>query len=121
MTIHHSMSPLTYPGDLEERSEEVVEDLLEAADEAVALVDVVEARHLDDPAHVVRVHLVLHRPTRKLVPLVRAATVDREAQLSVLQCTERSHRVKSVNAKTTHYVILLQSIWACTVHQLQNK
>ena len=76
---------VAHPGDLEEGAEEVVEDLLEASDEAVALVDVVEARHLDDPAHVVRVHAVLHRPTRQLVPLVRAAAVDREAQLSVLR------------------------------------
>lgn len=43
-----------------------------------------EARHLHQPAHVVRVHLVLDRPLGQTVPLVPRAAVDGQAQLHVL-------------------------------------
>ena len=42
------------------------------------------SRHLYDPAHVVRVDSVLDGPLGQLVPLIRAAAVDGQAQLGVL-------------------------------------
>ena len=43
-----------------------------------------EAGHLDEPAHVVRVHGVLDGPLGQLVPLVPGAAVDGQPQLRVL-------------------------------------
>ena len=43
-----------------------------------------EARHLHEPAHVVRVEPVLDGPVRQAVPLGRVPPVEREARLRVL-------------------------------------
>lgn len=71
-------------GDLEQRPEEVVEDLREAAHQFVAFVDVKQPGDLDQPAHVVGVDVVVDGPLGQLVPLCRGPAVDGQPQLQVL-------------------------------------
>ena len=76
-------------GHLEQGLEEVGEEVLEAEDAVVELVDVEEPGHLDEPAGVVgvdlgvrhggglaRTHLVGDRPAGQLVPLIDGPATD---------------------------------------------
>ena len=69
---------------LEQRSEDVVEQVLEVRDVAVRLVHFVQARHLDEPAHVGAEQAVVNDPARELVPLVGVPAIHRHAVLTHL-------------------------------------
>ena len=62
-------------------------DVFERLNRAILFVHIVEARYLDEPADVVRVELVVHDPSRELVPLVARAPVDTDAPFAVLNRT----------------------------------
>ena len=59
--------------DRAERAGRTAHDLLEIVDAAALLEDVVQARDLDEPPHVVAEELVLDDPLGELVPLVRVS------------------------------------------------
>ena len=71
--------------DVIREAELTLDNVLERVDRAVLLVDVVQTRHLDEPAHVVRVETVVDNPARELVPLVRVAAVDADPPFAILQ------------------------------------
>jgi hypothetical protein len=70
--------------DLEEGLEDVLDDILEVVDQAAGFEHLVQARHLNEPADVVRDELVVHDPLGELVPLVGLAAVDGHTPLRVL-------------------------------------
>ena len=49
------------------------------------LVHVVETGHLNKPADIVRVKLVVHNPLRELVPLVELPTINADTPFTVLK------------------------------------
>lgn len=71
-------------GRLEQRLEDVPNDLGEIADQLVVLEHVVQTRHLNQPSHVVRVDVVGDRPVRQRVPFLAVLAVDRQSRLGVL-------------------------------------
>lgn len=71
-------------GHLEQRPKQIVDDLGEALHQFVAFVNVKESWHLNDPAHVVRVDVVVHGPLGEFVPFAGRASIDGQAKLQVL-------------------------------------
>jgi hypothetical protein len=64
--------------------EDILEHLLEVFDDSLVLVDVVEARELNEPRHVVTEQLVAADPVGQHVPFHWLAAVDADAPLGVL-------------------------------------
>ena len=71
-------------GDFEEREEDVVEHLLEVLHRALAAVDVVQPRELDEPDDVVAEDAVVQHPRREGIPLGGAAAVNGDSVLGHL-------------------------------------
>lgn len=65
-------------GNFKQRLEEIDDDLFKIVHQAGRLVDVEEARHLDQPSDVVGKQLVVDDPSGKLVPLVYCASIYRD-------------------------------------------
>lgn len=70
--------------DLEQRLEDVRDDLLEVLDRLGSLVDVVQTGDLDQPTNVGRKQLVVDHPVGQLIPLILGTTVDRDTVLGHL-------------------------------------
>lgn len=51
-------------------------NVLEGLDGPVCLIDIVQARHLNEPANIMREQLVPHDPFGELIPLARRSTVN---------------------------------------------
>lgn len=64
---------------LEQRLEDVDNDLLEVVHEASGLVHIVQTRDLDEPPHVRREKLIVDDPSSQLVPFLQVATIDGDA------------------------------------------
>lgn len=71
-------------GDLEERLEEVYNDLLEVIHQSTGFIDIEKSGDLDQPADVVGEQLVIHNPGGEFVPLVNGPAVDRNTPLDHL-------------------------------------
>lgn len=70
--------------DLEQRLEDVRDDLLKVLDRLGGLVDVVQTGYLDQPTNVGREQLVVDHPVGQLIPLILGTTVDRDTVLGHL-------------------------------------
>ena len=66
-TVYFTMATITLTSD----------DILKVADQSATLVNIIESRNLNQPAHVGRKELVLHDPFSELIPLGFRATIDR--------------------------------------------
>jgi hypothetical protein len=71
-------------GDFKEWLENVFHHLFKRIHQATSFVDVVKARDLDQPAHVVRKKLVVNYPGGKLIPLIYRFTIDGDTPLNHL-------------------------------------
>ncbi len=64
--------------------ENFIQTCLEIVHGTLGFVDIVETRHLNDPANVWRVDLEVECPGGEVVPLLRRSTVNGETRLGVL-------------------------------------
>jgi hypothetical protein len=69
-------------GHLKERSEYVVECLLEVINEPTLLVNRIEPRNLDHPAYLTGVQLILDDPLAQLMPFLLTLSIDGESPLA---------------------------------------
>lgn len=83
-------------------------DVLKRCDRAILLVHVVQARDLDQPAHVVRVELVVDDPLCELVPLVALPAVDANAPFAVLTRMAQTNAQGQLSMGTHLILALLQ-------------
>lgn len=66
-------------GHFKQRLEDIGNDLFIVLHHAACFVDIIETRHLNEPANIRREQLVVHHPSRKLVPFLKGTTVDRDS------------------------------------------
>ena len=70
--------------DIQKSEKRTFQDIFERLNHAALTIDIVQAWYLDEPAHIVRVQLVVHNPASELVPFILRAPVDADAPFAIL-------------------------------------